>query len=92
MNLKKYIKEFNKTFDLDIKEITDEQYFRLSYIAVHMLHPMNCYNDLDDYKRAILYDLMSWYDRHMDDDYNFNDPDWAEDVKMAIREIFYDKL
>lgn len=88
MNLNKYIEEFNKTFELNVKEITDEQYFLLSYIAVQKLHPMNCYNDLDDYKKAILMDLASWYERHIDEDYNFYDPDWAEDVKTEIKEVF----
>lgn len=88
MNLNKYIKEFANTFELDIDKITDEQYFKLCFIAEDKRCGMNIYNDLDDYRKYTLMDLVSWYNDHTNEDYDYYDTDWAEDIKMAIQEVF----
>ena len=88
LNEEEFVKAFCKTFDLNIDKITDEQYFRLSFIAKDKIPEMACFNTLDDYRKGILHYLIEWYHKKLDEDYNWYDPDWAEDTKLAIREIF----
>lgn len=88
MNLNKYIKEFANTFELNIDKITDEQYFKLCFIAEDKRSGMHVVIDLDDYRQYTLMDLISWYNDHINEDYAFYDPDWAEELKMTIKEVF----
>ena len=83
-----FVKTFSETFDLNIDKIPDCKYFKLCFIAEGKIPGMACFNTLDDYRKGILHYLIEWYRKKLDEDYDWYDPDWAEDVKTEIKEVF----
>lgn len=84
------IRDFSKTYDLNIKSISDAQYFKLAFIVTNLLTDNNhlqC-ETIEDYKKSILHFLQTGYVDYNNENELFYNPDLAEDLYLSVREVF----
>ena len=79
--------EFEDTFNVSLKNINYEQWFKLAYLTRGKGGDMWCCNNLEDFKEFIIGTLTKWYKDKSDPNEEFNNLDWAEETKKSIQSI-----